>query len=190
MTTIKPIVWFLALTLALPSAKTQTPQTPEKISLILSYEGPFDIGGQRIGRVIARAEDQNRRPVAGVAISITLPSRGASGAFTGTGDRIAALVTGPDGSAKAEFAFNGPGGTMEIRARANNAQRQTLTIENPRPPVLVEKAIGMSLAVKIVAAFAVAAAAVATPIVIRNQQESTPQRPEPTVITRGAVRIP
>jgi hypothetical protein len=48
---------------------------------------------------IVEVHDRNRKPVAGVILTFTLPQTGAGGTFTSTGSNIATVVTGPNGQA-------------------------------------------------------------------------------------------
>ena len=48
---------------------------------------------------IVEVHDRNRKPVAGVILTFTLPQTGASGTFTGTGSNIATVTTGANGQA-------------------------------------------------------------------------------------------
>src|SRR5260370_27453454 len=48
---------------------------------------------------IVEVHDRNRKPVAGVVLTFTLPQTGAGGTFTSTSSNIATVVTGPNGQA-------------------------------------------------------------------------------------------
>jgi hypothetical protein len=157
----------------------QQPQAP-RFRIVLEVK-PVAFEKQRGGRVIARAEDENRKPVAGVTITLTLPSQGASGTFVSF-DRTATLTTAADGRAEATFRFNDTPGTVKIEARAMMSGQSTfasIEANNPGPSIG-----GPSRTWLIMAAAAVGAAAIAGGVAL-SRPGAAPQPPPPTVITQG-----
>jgi hypothetical protein len=112
----------LALVLAFPAAPLPAQDAAVSLLNIVVIEGEGAINNirQRTAREpIVQVEDQNRKPVAGAAVTFTLPSRGASGAFP-NGSRTVTVLTDSQGRAQARgLRPNSVQGRMEIRVTAS-----------------------------------------------------------------------
>jgi hypothetical protein len=93
--------------------------------LILEGQGAINNTKQRTSRdPVVQVVDENDRPVAGVAITFALPSRGASGVFA-NGARSMTILTDAQGMATATgFAPNSVAGDLAIQVSASH-QGQT-----------------------------------------------------------------
>jgi hypothetical protein len=77
------------------------PENPEKYEIeIISGANLVNSVKRRVAsETIVEVHDRNRKPVAGVILTFTLPQTGAGGTFTSTGSNLATVVTGPNGQA-------------------------------------------------------------------------------------------
>lgn len=111
---------FLACLIAVP-LPAQTPAAPTQINIvILEGEGAVNVVRQRVAREsIVQVNDENHKPVAGVAVTFFLPNDGASGVFS-NGSRSITVLTDAEGKAKISgLHANRVAGKMEIRVQAS-----------------------------------------------------------------------
>lgn len=117
---------------------------------------------------IVEIRDENDRPVAGVAVTFTLPGVGPSGTFAGTNSQVATVITSANGQATApSFTANTLTGSFDMRVSAA-VQGQRLSAVIPMSNAAVAAAgISTGLLVGIIGGLA-AGAAVGAVIATRN----------------------
>jgi hypothetical protein len=117
----------------------QTQPMPMSLNIVVvDGEGAVNTIRQRASREPqVRVEDENHKPVAGVAIVFTLPTEGATGEFGG-GSKNLTVLTDPQGLAKAQgLKMNQVGGKLPIHVTASFrslAARATITQTIQVPP--------------------------------------------------------
>src|SRR5258708_11555361 len=112
-------VFALLLNLAGPATPrlAAQPENPEKYEIeIISGANLVNSVKRRVAsETIVEVHDRNRKPVAGVVLTFTLPQTGAGGTFTSTSSNIATVVTGPNGQATMPaFQANNVAGSYNI----------------------------------------------------------------------------
>lgn len=131
---------------------------------------------------IVEVHDRNRKPVAGVILTFTLPQTGAGGTFTSTASNIATVVTGPNGQAAMPvFQANDVAGSYDIgvNGQYNGSQFSTKihVTTNPAP------AFVHSAGFKVLLVAAAAGATVGTILAVKGNGSSK------TTITPGTPSI-
>jgi hypothetical protein len=161
----------LAALLALPASPAGAQEGSVSLLNIVVVEGEGAINNirQRTAREpIVQVEDQNRKPVAGAAVTFTLPSRGAGGAFS-NGARSVTVLTDEQGRAAAKgLRPNNVKGKFEIRVNASKEAQRGSTVISQTNVVgaAAAAAAGVGISVKVLLALtAVAGAAVAGGVV-------------------------
>ena len=107
-----------------PPVAAQAPAAAGAASLlnivVVEGEGAINNIRQRTAREpIVQVEDQNHKPIAGAAVTFTLPSRGASGVFP-NGSRTVTVMTNNQGQATANgLKPNTVKGQMQIHVNAS-----------------------------------------------------------------------
>ena len=117
---------FLMMAEGLPARlSAQTPAPTQLNIVILEGEGAINNLRQRVSReVIVQVEDENHKPLSGVAVIFLLPDHGPSGVFL-DGSRSLTVMTDAQGKAVARgIQPNKVTGQMQIRV---NAKYQGLT---------------------------------------------------------------
>lgn len=120
---------------ALPAQAAQPAAPQGEITLlnlvVVEGEGAINNIRQRVAREpIVQVEDQNHKPIAGAAVTFTLPSRGASGVFP-NGSRTVTVLTDDSGRAAAKgMKPNAVKGKMEIRVNASAQGKNANTVIN------------------------------------------------------------
>jgi hypothetical protein len=96
--------------------------------VVIEGEGAINNIRQRTAREpIVQVEDENHKPIAGAAVTFSLPSRGASGIFP-NGSRTVTVLTNDQGRATAQgLRPNTVKGRMEIRVNASHNGRTSST---------------------------------------------------------------
>jgi len=97
--------------------------------VVVEGEGAINNIRQRTAREpIVQVEDENHKPVAGAAVTFSLPSRGASGIFP-NGSRTVTVLTDDQGRAVARgLQPNTVKGKMEIRVNASHNGQNASTV--------------------------------------------------------------
>lgn len=161
------LVLFLCVSLAVGTPVcAQVPATamPRMINLIVvEGEGAINNIKQRTAReAIVQVEDENHRPIAGAAVTFTLPGNGASGSFL-NGARTLSVVSDNQGRAVARgLRPNNVQGQMQVRVTANFSglsATTVITMTNVLSAAAAATAGGIS--VKLITILAVAGAAAA-----------------------------
>jgi hypothetical protein len=169
------------------SSPAQQPSPPAGITVaVVEGEGGVNnIRRKPMQNLVMQVEDENRRPVSGVAVALTLPAQGASGTFS-DGSKTAQITTDNQGRAVARFTPNNIAGKFEIHVNASIAGRTAkTTITQFNMDVRREGGGGGKIAavVVLVGAAATAGAVVA----LRKQNRSGPTAASsPISLTPGA----
>jgi hypothetical protein len=175
-------------------------QEPGKLHItIVEGEGAINNVRQRVAREpIVQVEDENRKPVAGAAVTFVLPQQGASATFP-DGARSLTVLTDEQGRAAARgLQANNIDGKYEIRVNASHTGR-TATISIAQSNALAAAAAGAAAAGisgKLIAIIAVAGAAAAGGVVAATRGNGNGNgngsgnagRP-PTTITPGTPTV-
>lgn len=186
---------FLTLLLAAPAAPAQETPAPSKLNLVIvEGDGAINNVRQRVTREpVVQVEDENRKPVAGAAVTFLLPNQGASGVFA-DGSRMLTVMTDENGRAVARgLKMNNNPGQMEIRVTASKSGLSTSgTITMTSVAAAAAAGISTGLLVTILAIAGGAAAGIAVGVT-RNGDSTPPppgpQPPAPTVLTPGAPTV-
>jgi hypothetical protein len=184
---------FLAAALTLPAQ--QVPAGLAKLNLVVvEGEGAINNIRQRTAREpIVQVEDENHRPVAGVAVVFTLPNDGATGFFSG-GSRTLTVMSDNQGRAVARgFRPNNTAGQYQMRVTASkDGQTASVTIGMTNLAAAAGAAAGAGISAKVIALIVVGAAAgVAGGVVAAtrgngNNNNTAVVVTQPTVISAGA----
>jgi hypothetical protein len=113
------IAFLLVFQMIAPPAYSQT--LPTELNLVIvEGEGAVNNVRQRVAREpLVRVEDENHKPVAGVAIVFTLPTEGATGQFGG-GAKTLMVTSDAQGEAKAHgLKLNQTNGKLLIHVSAS-----------------------------------------------------------------------
>ena len=157
---------------------------------IVEGEGAINNVRQRVNREpIVQVEDENHRPVAGVAVVFLLPNQGASGTFA-DGSRTLMTVTDNQGRASARgIRPNGQSGPMVIRVTATfQGLTASSTITQTNAAGAAAASAGLSTGAKWAIILGIAGAAAAGGVFAATHGGgSTPAAtaPPPIVITPG-----
>lgn len=140
--------------------------------LVLEGEGAINNIKQRTSRdPVIQVVDENDRPVGGVAVVFTLPSRGASGVFA-NGARSLTILTDAQGMATATgLTPNTVAGDLAIQVSASH-QGQTAAVTIAQTNVAV--GAGMSAATIGIIGAIVAGAAVGAVVALKGNEETPP----------------
>lgn len=130
---LRPIIFLLCCLLV--SAQV----LPTELNIVvLQGEGAVNAAGQRAEHApTVRVDDENHKPVEGVAVVFTLPTEGATGEF-GNGSKTLATVTDKQGLAEAHgLRFNRLPGKVPIQVNVSYrglTARTTITEMSALPP--------------------------------------------------------
>ena len=194
--------WAQQWKLILPLQAQAQPVTPGQAAparklniVIVEGEGAINNIRQRVAREpIVQVEDENRRPVAGAAVTFFLPNQGPSGVFA-NGSRTLTVTTDSQGQAVARgIQPNNIQGKFEIRVSASH-QGQTASATIGQTNLLTAAAAGAGagagISAKVIAILAVAGAAVAggTAYALTRNGNDGPAPISPTVLTPGTPAV-
>ena len=189
----------LSCLISLPMSPFAAAQAPGlKISLVIvEGEGAINNIRQRTARdPIVQVEDENHKPVAGVAVVFTLPSQGAGGTFANSAQTLTVMSDSQGRAVARGFRPNNVQGQFQIHVNASfGGLTATATITQTN--ALVGAAAGgagagaaAGISGKLIAVIVIGAAAVAGGVVAatRNGGSSTPSTPTipPITVTTGA----
>jgi len=191
----------LALWIVAVTAYAQAP-APALNLTVLEGEGAINNIRQRTAREpIVQVEDENHRPVAGVAVVFTLPTTGAGGTFANGANTLTVLTDNQGRAVARGMRPNNVQGQYQIRVNASkNGQTASTTITQSNA-LLAGAAAGAAAAgisAKVIAIIAVAAgAAVAGGVVAATHNggnNNTTPTPTAAIVTitpgTGAVGPP
>ncbi|MGH9627170.1 MAG: carboxypeptidase-like regulatory domain-containing protein [Bryobacteraceae bacterium] len=178
--------------IALPA---QEQGAPGKLNIVVvEGDGAINNVRQRVAREpIIQVEDENRRPVAGAAVTFLLPNQGA-GAVTADGGRSLTILTDNNGRAVARgLRPNGVNGSYEIRVNAfHQGRTATATLTQTNSVAAAAAAGGISaklLTILLVAGGAAAAGGIIAATGGGNGTPPPPVGPPPTTVTPGTPTV-
>ena len=166
--------------------------------VVLEGDGAINNIRQRTAREpIVQVEDENHRPVAGVAVVFTLPTTGAGGTFANGANTLTTLTDSQGRAVARGLKPNNVQGQYQIRVNASkNGQTASTTISQTNALVAgaAAGAAAAGISAKLIAVIAVAAgAAVAGGVVAatRNGNNNNNNTPAASIvtITAGAAAV-
>lgn len=163
-----------ALLLVQSAGAQQAPAAPQKLNLvIIEGDGAVNNVRQRVAREpIVQVEDENRKPVAGAAVTFLLPNQGASATFP-NGARSLTVLTDDKGQAVARgLKPNNINGNFQVRVNASY-QGQTASATIGMTNALAAAAAGGAISGKLIAILAIAGAAAAGGAIAATRGEDT-----------------
>jgi hypothetical protein len=190
----------VAVTYTTPPVRAQAPEPKQLTISILEGEGAINNIKQRTAReAIVQVQDENHKPVAGVAVTFFLAEHGASGVFA-NGSQSLTVTTDANGQAAMRgMTPNKVAGKMQIRvsARLGNLNADaTITQTNA---VGAAAASGAAVSGKVIALIVVLAAGAAVGAVVATHGGSSasssatipsgPTTPAAVTITPGAPTV-
>jgi len=192
--------WFSAVTsyllvfqLVCAPTYAQDQPAPAKLNIVIvEGEGAINSVRQRVAREpVVQVEDENRKPIAGAAITFLLPNQGAGASFA-NGAKSLTVLTDDKGQAVARgLRPNNVNGQYQVRVNASfRGQTASNTVTQTNAISAAAVAGGISAKVLIILAV-VAGAAVAGGVVAATSGgngNNTPGAP-PTVITPGTPSV-
>ena len=163
--------------------------------VIVEGDGAINNVRQRVAReVIVQVNDENDRPIAGVAVSFLLPSSGPGGVFA-NGTNVLNVATNAAGRAVAGFTPNPVSGAFQVNATASFQGQIATTAISQTNALAAAGAVaggattgsvvgatsgGISAATVAVVAAAVVGA-VAVGVVVAKKEENNPPTQPPTI---------
>ena len=167
---------------------------PKLSIVIVEGEGAINNVRQRVAReVIVQVNDENNRPIGGVAVSFLLPASGPGGLFA-NGTNALSVATDAAGRAVAGFTPNTVSGAFQLNATASFQGQVATTVVSQTNALAAAGAVaggvstgtvaggvggGISAATVAVVAAAVAAAVAVGVVVSKKGGDSPP--PPPTI---------
>jgi hypothetical protein len=174
---------------SMPVQAQDTPAATGKLNIVI-VEGEGAINN--VAREpIVQVEDENRRPVAGAAVTFLLPNQGAGASFA-NGSQSLTITTDAQGRAVARgLRPNNVNGEYQIRVNAvSEGRTATATISQSNAITAAAAAGGISAKVLAIIAIAGGAAAAGTVAATRGGNgNGGAGRPSPTIITPGAPTV-
>jgi hypothetical protein len=164
--------------------------------VIVEGDGAINNVRQRVAREpIVQVEDENRKPIAGAAVTFLLPNQGAGASFA-NGARSLTITTDSKGQAVARsLRPNNVNGRYEIRVNASH-QGQTASTTISQTNALTAAAAAGGISAKLIAILAIAGGAAATGAVIAARGGkgtagggNGAASPTPTVIVPGSPTV-
>jgi hypothetical protein len=165
------VLFCAMLAQSIPMQGQESPPTAAgKIQIvIIEGEGAINNVRQRVAREpIVQVEDENRRPVAGAAVTFLLPNQGASASFA-NGSQSLTITTDAQGRAVARgLRPNNVNGQYEIRVNASSEGRTASTTIHQTNALAAAVAAG-GLSAKLIAILAIAGGAAAAGAIIATR---------------------
>jgi len=149
----------VAVTYTTPPIRAQAPEPKQLTISILEGEGAINNIRQRTAReAIVQVQDENHKPVAGVAVTFFLADHGASGVFS-NGSRSLTVMTDTNGQAAMRgMVPNNMAGKMEIRVSARLGNLNADAVINQTNVAGAAAAGGAAISGKVIALIVVIAA--------------------------------
>ena len=183
----------LSFSLFLQSSYAQEGPAPTQLNLlIVEGDGAINNVRTRVAREpIVQVEDENRKPVAGAAVTFLLPNQGAGATFA-NGARSLTVLTDNKGQAIARgLRPNNVNGQYQIRVNASfRGQTASTTINQTN--ALAAAAAGGAISGKLIAILAIAGAAAAGGAIAATRGGGNGNNAggvAPTVVTPGSPTI-
>jgi len=191
--------FLIVFQMVIPAAHSQV--LPTELNLVVvEGEGAINNVRQRTAREpIVRVEDENHKPIAGVAIVFTLPTEGATGEFA-KGSKTLTVMTDANGEAKGiGFKVNQTNGKLPIHVTASYRGLTARTVitqlnEGGAAGATSSSSGGHGVLIGVLVAVGAAAAGGGAYLATRNKQTSpgtptAPAGPTPIGITAGTASI-
>lgn len=191
--------FLIAFQMVVPAAHSQA--LPTELNLIVvEGEGAINNVRQRTAREpLVRVEDENHKPIAGVAVVFTLPTEGATGEFA-KGAKTLTVMTDANGEAKgAGLKVNQTNGKLPIHVAASyrGLSARTIITQFNEGGVAASTASssggGHGVLIGVLVAVGAAAAGGGAYLATRNKTTTstptTPVGPTPIGITAGTASI-
>lgn len=173
----------------------QAQESTGKIHIVIvEGEGAINNVRQRVAREpIVQVEDENRKPVAGAAVTFLLPNQGAGATFA-NGSQSLTITTDAQGRAVARgLRPNNVNGRYDIRVNASHhGQTDSATISQSNALTAAAAAGGISAKLLVILAIAGGAAAAGAVAATRGGGGNTPGTPggaTPTIIVPGSPTV-
>lgn len=179
-----------------PTLRLQAQNAGRINIVIVEGDGAINNVRQRVAREpIVQVEDENRKPIAGAAVTFLLPNQGAGASFA-NGARSLTITTDSKGQAVARsLRPNNVNGRYEIRVNASH-QGQTASTTISQTNALTAAAAAGGISAKLIAILAIAGGAAATGDVIAARGGkgtagggNGAAGPTPTVIVPGSPTV-
>jgi hypothetical protein len=185
--------YLLVFQLLCGSGMAQDPPAPTQLNIVIvEGEGALNSVRQRVAREpVVQVEDENHKPIAGVAITFLLPNQGAGAAFA-NGAKSLTVLTDDKGQAIARgLKPNNINGQYQIRVNASyRGKTASTTITQTNAITAAAVAGGISAKLLVILAIAGGAAAAGAVAATRGGGgNNTPAAPSPTVITPGTPTV-
>jgi len=162
-------------------------QEPTKLDIsILEGEGSINNIRQRVAReAMVQVDDENHKPVAGVAVTFFLPEHGAGGVFS-NGSHSLTVMTDDAGRAVARgIVPNKVAGDVQIRVVARYKNLDANTVIHQQNASAATAATGGAISGKVLAIVLIAAAGVAAGVVAATRGGGS----TPVTITAGTPTV-
>jgi hypothetical protein len=181
----------IAITYTTSPVRAQAPEPKQLNISILEGEGAINNIRQRTAReAIVQVQDENHKPVAGVAVTFFLAEHGASGVFS-NGSRSLTVLTDTNGQAAMRgMVPNKMAGKLEIRVSARLGNLNANAVITQTNAAGAAGAGGAAISGKVIALIVVAAVGAAVGAVVATRGgSSTPVTPPAVVITPGTPTV-
>ena len=185
------VAGIVAITYAAPPVRAQAPEPKQLTISILEGEGAINNIRQRTAReAMVQVQDENHKPIAGVAVTFFLADHGASGVFS-NGSRSLTVLTDTNGQAAMRgMVPNKMAGKMEIRVSARLGNLNADAVITQTNAAGSAGAGGAALSGKAIALIVVGAAVIGIVAYAATRGgSSTPATPPAVVITPGTPTV-
>jgi len=175
----------LAITYSTPPAGAQAPEPKQLTISILEGEGAINNIRQRTAReAMVQVQDENHKPVAGVAVTFFLADHGASGVFANGSQSMTVLTDANGQAAMRGMVPNQMAGKMEIRVSARLGNLNADAVITQTNAAGAAAAGGAAISGKVIALIVVVAAGAAIGGILATRGgSSTPATSAPAVVT-------
>jgi len=190
----------LAITYSTPPAGAQAPEPKQLTISILEGEGAINNIRQRTAReAMVQVQDENHKPVAGVAVTFFLADHGASGVFANGSQSMTVLTDANGQAAMRGMVPNQMAGKMEIRVSARLGNLNADAVITQTNAAGAAAAGGAAISGKVIALIVVIAAGAAVGAIVATHGGSSssntatipsgPTTPAVVTITAGTPSV-
>ena len=164
----------LAITYSTPPAGAQAPEPKQLTISILEGEGAINNIRQRTAReAMVQVQDENHKPVAGVAVTFFLADHGASGVFANGSQSMTVLTDANGQAAMRGMVPNQMAGKMEIRVSARLGNLNADAVITQTNAAGAAAAGGAAISGKVIALIVVIAAGAAVGAIVATHGGSS-----------------
>ena len=180
----------LSFLITFPTLQAQTLPTELNI-VVVEGEGAINNVRQRVARdPVVRVEDENHKPIAGVAVVFTLPTEGATGEFSNGAKSLTIMTDGEGRAAAQSLRMNQVAGKIPIHVNASFrglTARTSIMQYSVLPPGAKPSTSkgGHGGLIAILVVLGAAAAGGGAYFATHNSNSGTPVTPPPTVTPIG-----